>query len=220
MRPCVIAPAVPALALLLAAVPAPAAPPEPAAVELAIGPDAGPGTVVFTSRAPMESFEGTTADVTGRVVLNPTNLGDSLEIAVQVDMASLDTGIGLRNRHMRENHLHTDRFPRAAFTGARILEGAGADLRDGVPHDVVLEGAMMLHGVTRTVTAPVRLTWSDGEDGTRLRIESRFEVTLADYDIPRPAFLIMKLNDVQRLRVDLWAAPAAATSVTPAAPSP
>ncbi|MBK9304990.1 MAG: YceI family protein [bacterium] len=41
---------------------------------------------------------------------------------MDVDLAALDTGIGLRNRHMRENHLETDRFPQAVFRGARILK--------------------------------------------------------------------------------------------------
>ena len=31
-----------------------------------------------------------------------------------------DTGIGMRNTHMRENHLETETYPVATFTGGRI----------------------------------------------------------------------------------------------------
>jgi polyisoprenoid-binding protein YceI len=174
-----------------------------------IGPEAGECLVVFESSAPMETFEGRTGQVSGTVELDPAALGETLGLTVEVDMASLDTGIGMRNTHMCENHLHTERFPKAVFTAAKIVEGAGGSLLDGQPHTLTVQGTMNLHGVTRTVELPLRLTRSEGPGGARLHIESSFEITLADYEIPRPKFLVMKLNEVQKVRVDLWAAPGA-----------
>jgi len=83
-------------------------------------------TVEFVSKAAMETFKGKTRAVSGTLRLDPAALVDTLTISISVDLASLDTGIALRNRHMRENHLHTDRFPLATFEGARIVEGGGA----------------------------------------------------------------------------------------------
>ncbi len=171
-----------------------------------VGPESGDNRVVFVSKAPLESFEGKTARVIGSVVLDPATIGEALEIRVQVAMASLDTGIGLRNRHMRENHLHTDRFPHATFTGGEVLHGAGVDLRDGRPHEVLLRGQMELHGVRRAIEVPLRLTYRDEGPG-RLQLWSEFEISLSDYEIPRPRFLMLKLGEVQKVRVDLTAVP-------------
>jgi polyisoprenoid-binding protein YceI len=175
-----------------------------------IGPEAGQCVVVFESSAPMESFEGRTSQVSGVVDLDPAALGETFALTVEVDMTSLDTGIGMRNTHMRENHLHTERFPKAVFTAAKIVEGAGTSLLDGQPHALKVRGTMSLHGVDRTVELPLRVTRSESQGGPRLRIESSFEVSLADYGIPRPKFLVMKLNEVQKVHVELWALPGSA----------
>jgi polyisoprenoid-binding protein YceI len=172
-------------------------------------------TVGFRSKAPLETFEGSTHRVTGHVTLDPAAIGDSLEIEVRVDLASLDTGLAMRDRNMRENHLHTDRFPYATFHAGIVTDGAGTDLRDGEPHDIALSGTLDLHGVKRPVS--VSLTVRLGAEGDaapderhepRLRITTRFPVALADYDIPRPRFLFAKLAEVQLVSVDLVADPA------------
>jgi len=171
--------------------------------------------VGFHSKAPLESFDGTTHDVSGFVELDPAAIGDSLAIEIRVDMASLDTGIAMRNRHMRENHLHTDRFPAATFRGGRVTAGGGSDLRDGETHAVSVEGELELHGVARAVTVELRLTLGggparEGADGApaRLRVEAEFPVALSDHDIPRPRFLFAKLGEVQSVYADVTGAAA------------
>jgi polyisoprenoid-binding protein YceI len=159
--------------------------------------------VKFESSATLESFEGKTSNVWGRVTLDPAALGSHLEIEVEVDLRSLDTGIELRNRHMRENHLETERFPTARFEGADIVEGAGSSLAPGATVAIVVEGNFDLHGVTKTVRIPLELT----HDGTNLRIAGRFPVALSDHEIARPKFLIMRLGDVQQVTVDVTAVP-------------
>lgn len=171
---------------------------------------AGETRVSFESKAPMESFEGKTDHVTGSIDLAP---GGENEIAIRVavDMASLDTGIEMRNHHMCENHLHTDRFPEAVFEGAKVVKGDTAALSRPGDHDVTLEGDLTLHGVTKTIQVPARISRLSGENGPRVRLTAQFDVALADYEIPRPRMLMLKLNDIQKVRVDLWAAPAADT---------
>lgn len=157
--------------------------------------------VVFHSKAPMESFAGRTRSVTGSISFDPTRL-ETLEIRVTVDMATLDTGIGLRNGHMRDNHLHTDEFPSGTFTGGAIVEGGGPALAPGEPVSLEIEGELQLHGVTRKIRIPLELKLVAGGD---LTVQSSFPVTLSDYDIPRPGFLVMKLGETQRVEVRLLA---------------
>lgn len=85
--------------------------------------------VSFTSIAPLEEIVGKTSIVTGYV-----SLPDGASPAkgeVHVDLASLDTGLSLRNKHMRENHLETDKYPEAMFQLESMTIPAGA-LPEGV----------------------------------------------------------------------------------------
>lgn len=155
--------------------------------------------VVFQSSAPLETFEGSTDQVEGAIVLDPEALGDSLTVEISVDLASLDTGIGLRNRHMRENHLHTERFPEAVFRGASLRGELPDRLASGETVTVRAAGSFSLHGVTRRMETDVRLTLD--EAGRTLRIETEFEVFLEDHEIPRPKMLFMKLDEKQKVRL-------------------
>lgn len=187
-----------------------------AAEEFTVRGGKGASLVRFISKAAMESFEGKTNAVSGTVVLDPAALGDSLTIAIAVDMAKLDTGISLRNRHMRENHLHTERFPTATFSGARIAKGSGP-LEKGATRRVDLAGKLTIHGVARDVTVPVDLTWDGANE---LKIAAEFSVALADHEIPRPKFLLLRLGEVQKVVIALVASRSAAPPAKEAATAP
>lgn len=166
----------------------------------------GPGSeVVFTSKAPMESFDGRTAQVRGHVTCDPGALVGPLDLRVEVDLASLDTGIGKRNEHMRDRHLQTATYPLAVFTG-RAVTKAAAPLTPGQPVTLTVEGTLDLHGVARPLTVEATVTL--GPDGA-LRVDTAFPVKLSDHAIDRPQFLVMKLADEQQVRVQLVAAPEA-----------
>jgi len=166
----------------------------------------GKGTeVVFTSKAPTETFEGRTDRMEGRLDVDPSAVGDSVTVHFEVDLASLDTGSKMRNRHMRENHLETAKFPKAVFDGAAVLSPAGAKLEAGKAVTFQAEGTFTVHGVSRRLrcTAEVTLT------GGALVFKATFPIALPDYAIKRPEMLFMKLAEVQQVRVSATATPAA-----------
>ena len=160
--------------------------------------------VVFTSKAPMESFDGKTREVRGHITCTVGDLGGPLDLRIEVDLASLDTGIGLRNSHMRDRHLETDKYPLAVFTGEAVTSASSPALTPGQPVEVQVRGHFDLHGVNRPleITASVDLA----EDGI-LRVETGFPVKLSDHEIDRPKFLVMKLADEQQVKVILVARP-------------
>jgi polyisoprenoid-binding protein YceI len=161
--------------------------------------------IEFESKAPMETFSGKTSQVSGHVVLDPASIGDSIEVYVEVPVATLDTGIELRNQHMCENHLETEKFPNAIFRGAKLTAGNGSALEAGKTVRVEVEGTFEVHGVTKPLRVPVDLTFTPGAGGGTLRTVARFQVKLADYEIKRPSFLVMKLDEVQRITFDVTA---------------
>ena len=176
-----------------------------AAAEFVVKP--GGGTqVVFTSKAPTETFEGKTNRMEGRIHLDPTAVGDSVTVHLEVDLASLDTGSRMRNQHMRDNHLETARFPKAVFDGAAVLSPAGAKLEPGRAVTFEAEGTFTIHGVSRRLRCTAEVTWT----GQALAFKASFPVTLGDHDIKRPEMLFLKLAETQQVRVS-----ATASSTTP-----
>ena len=164
-----------------------------------------PNLVRFESKAPLETFDGKSREVEGHVRLDPNAIEDWIEVQIEVDLASFDTGIAIRNRHMRENHLETDRYPRAVFKGGRVHEASGSRLRLGETLQFEIEGVLSLHGVDKPLRAPVTLTHEVVDGVAQLRVAAAFQVKLSDHQIKRPKFLVMKLDEVQRINVELIA---------------
>ncbi|HOX24384.1 MAG TPA: YceI family protein [Candidatus Krumholzibacteria bacterium] len=158
--------------------------------------------VVFTSKAPMESFDGKTQQVRGHVTCDPASLVGPVDLRIEVDLASLDTGIGMRNTHMRERHLQTDRYPLAVFTGEAVTAASSPGLVLGQPVDVTVKGTFDLHGVARPLEVVVSTVLAT--DGV-LTATTAFPVKLSDHAIDRPQFLVMKLADEQQVAVRLVA---------------
>ncbi len=168
-------------------------------VRFVVTPGDGATLVRFDSKAPLESFGGTTRQAGGEIVLDPAALGDSVTVYLEVDLASLKTGIELRDRHMRDNHLATKRFPQAVFRGARIVGAHPLSLPPNEGVTLEIEGSLALHGVERTLRAPVSVIREVLPGNERLGIECRFTIKLSDFDIPRPQFLALKVADEQQI---------------------
>ena len=187
--------------------------------------------VSFLSDAPLEDFEGVTDRVDGFVFLEGEGLVGGTDLAVsefffEVDLASLDTGLGLRNRHMRENYLETEEYPFASFSGRiQALERTG----DG-GFSVRAKGELSIHGVNQTREIGCRLArvglgttgsagqedpGEQGEQGeleeaeeseavSDLRVQCAFPVSLSDHGIPIPKLMFMKIDEVMELELDFY----------------
>jgi polyisoprenoid-binding protein YceI len=157
-----------------------------------------PNEVIFTSKATSETFQGKTNHMDGSITVDPAQVGDSVVVHIVVDLTTLDTGISKRDQHMRENHLETDKYPKATFDGVSV-KTAGATLAVGTPAKLDVEGNFTLHGVTKRLRTTVEVLLKDAHT---LTFKTNFPVALADYKIDRPKFLFLKLGDVQEISVN------------------
>ena len=155
--------------------------------------------VRFTSRAAIEEIVGVTDRIDGYVVLDGPRLsaetgGDDTEVYFEVDLAGLDTGIGLRNRHMRDNYLEVGRYPYAMFAGriVRTERTPSGDFR------VAASGDFTVHGVAR----PREIMCRVAEVGASLRAQCDFEVLLSDHGIDIPKIMFLKVAEEIRLQLD------------------
>ena len=161
--------------------------------------------VRFTSQAPIEEVVGVTDRIDGYVLLNGPRLvegsaTEGTQLYLEVDLASLDTGLGLRNRHMRENYLEVEEFPYATYeaTIERVEVISAGVFR------ITAQGVLNIHGVEREVQAPCDV--SARQDGYRARCT--FNVRLSDFEIEIPKLMFLKLADEIRLDLDFAVRPA------------
>lgn len=161
--------------------------------------------VRFTSSTQVNTFDGVTNRIDGYVVP-----GDSALVAgahpsgsqfyFEVDLASLDTGIDLRNRHMRADYLQVDTYPYAKFKGVleQVERGQGDSLR------VTTKGTMSIHGVDHEVRIPCTVAPAPTGYGAHCA----FQVLLSDYAIPIPKLMFLKLSNEIRLDLTFSLTPA------------
>ena len=147
------------------------------------------GEVVFVADARLHDFEGRTTAVSGLVKARGV---DQAVGCVAIEAKDLDTGIGLRNRLMREDHLEVAKFPEVRF----ILTGLADLRREAGRIGLTLEGELNLHGVTRPLRIPAALAAADG----RFEVEGRIPLRMSDYSIERPAFLFVTVKDEVEVR--------------------
>lgn len=165
--------------------------------------DAG-NKIQFTSDAPIELIHGATSNVSGDISYDDSLKFDAkhpFKAKFEVDVASFDTGIALRNEHLRDNFLETAKYPKATFTVTQISTKSVPPLKPG--QKVVLNsvGTFTLHGKSVTRKIPVTVT----NRGDKLRIQSTFPIKLAEHDIKRPEVVFQKLAETVFVTVDVMA---------------
>ena len=156
-----------------------------------------PRVAKFISRAPLEEFEGITEDIDGYLYWEDDSLFKNNEFYFEVNLNTLDTGIGLRNRHMRERYLETDKWPVASYQG-KIVDVAKTDSAGLTVYEVQTQGTFSVHGVERDIE--VAGTVEMLEAGL-MRIKAAFQIELPDYNIKIPQVMFFKLNKVIKIRV-------------------
>jgi polyisoprenoid-binding protein YceI len=147
------------------------------------------------------SFDAKTSELTGAVTPSAGG-GRGLDGSLAVDLRSLDTGISLRNEHLRERYLEVDKgsgFAAATLTNIDLI-GLNPDAPAGKG---TFTASLTLHGVTKAVTGPVEVR---GSNTGGLRVKALFPVNLSDYGIPVPRYLGVGVKDTVQVQVAFAAA--------------
>jgi len=170
----------------------------------------GKNYAMFSSEATLETVHGRTTKVSGTIDADPASVADA-KVDVSIDLASLDTGISMRNEHMRDRFLNVEKFPAATFKSVSV--SGAKSVAPNKPTDLNVTGDFTLHGVTKRITVPVRvvvipeseLTKSSRGAGDWVHATSEFGIKLSDYGIEVPQALVMKLSDALTVRLDVFA---------------
>ena len=113
------------------------------------------------------SIAGEKGKVTGKYVKS----NDKITGSFDVDLNTLETGMDLRDKHMKEKYLETNKYPKASLTIVNVA----------IPKDGYLKfnGKLSLHGKTNPI---------DGDCHIKdvVNFECKFKINLADYGIAIP----------------------------------
>jgi polyisoprenoid-binding protein YceI len=148
------------------------------------------GYTEFVSRAPLLEFKGKSNHLHGLVDL------DKNLIDFYIDLNTLDTGIELRNRHMRDSYLRTDQCPFAEFRG-ELLTPFDPDVSQ--PQQVRTKGLFKVNCNEREVN--ISGTLKPTEEG--LRLEAQFKIELSDYNIEKPRVIFYELAEEQVINLSI-----------------
>jgi len=144
------------------------------------------------------SFEARTKALSGQVGMAP-DTSQPLDGDLAVDLQTLETGIGLRDEHLRKKYLEVERGP--TYAQAHLRNIRVEKLAGKTPFRAVL----MLHGQTKEVTGTADIK----PEGDGYRLNASFPVRVSEFGIPEPTYLGVGVKDEVTVRVNLNAAPAA-----------
>ncbi|MFH0734995.1 MAG: YceI family protein [bacterium] len=151
--------------------------------------------VKITSETSLESFEGVTEDIDGYLFYESETSLQNSKIYFEINLNTLDTGIGLRNRHMRENYLETNKYKFTYFdakvskitkisSGEYIIEGTGTIFIHGVYKQIVLSGTLK-------------------QISDYFALATNFNIKLSDFNISIPKMMFLKLNELINISINV-----------------
>jgi len=157
--------------------------------------DSARSAIRFHAGSRFMDADGTFHRLAGELRLDPEQ-PETVSGRIVVDVASIDTGIGLRDDHLRSDEfLDAARHPQAVFAvgGARPADA-------GAPGRWLVTGDLTIRGVTRPLTVPVTVA----RDGGTLRIAGRFALNRRDFGVSYQSWL-NPVRDEVTVSVDLTA---------------
>lgn len=166
----------------------------------------------FESAATLENIKGTATKLSGTIAADPANPAAS-SVDIRIDVSSLDTGIAMRNEHLRDRYLAAEKFPTMSFKSVSVASPIRT-ITANQPVDVSVTGDMTLHGVTKRITVPVRvvvipaseLTKASRGAGDWIHATATFPIKLTDFGIDVPEKMLMKVSNDISIKVDVFAA--------------
>jgi len=147
----------------------------------------GRNQTTFYSTTPLEDINGLGNGVGGSVTFNVNDL-KTLKGKVSVSVASIKTGIDLRDEHMRSaGWLDAEKYPEITFEIKKV-----SDIKSLSDNKLSakITGSYSMHGVTKDVIADATLTYLDENEITKQRapgdllgVQAKFTIKLSDFGV-------------------------------------
>ena len=150
------------------------------------------GHIWFYSHTAMEDIEAHNYQV-------GANLNSATgDMAFSMLMKGFEFKRALMQEHFNENYVESDKYPKSTFKG-KISNISSVNFDKNGTYKVTVTGDLMIHGVTKSTTAPGTITVT----ADSVYAKSNFDVTLKDYNITIPSVVKDKIQPVMQVHVDV-----------------
>lgn len=139
---------------------------------------------------PGGGFEARTSSLHGSLRLGAQAAPLPVTGTLSVDLRTIETGISLRDRHLRENYLEVERgegFDTAELTELRLLDATGTGFQGRTGFVAMLR----LHDTRKQVAGTAELRQTD----TDVRVDASFPLVLTDFGIQPPQYMGVGVGD-------------------------
>ncbi len=155
-------------------------------------------TITFRSEAPLEDIIGTTNQVQGYLVFDPHSPKKGGRGEITVPVASLRTGIPLRDEHLQgPEWLDANGYPNITFTIEDVRDVKSVKKGDGfTTYEAKVLGSFTLRGVTRNIETDARLTYLEESETTRQKLEGDLLATRASFTVALSEFGVRGFDGV------------------------
>ena len=150
------------------------------------------GHIKFYSETPMETIEADNHQVNSALDLST---GD---FVFKVLMKSFEFEKALMQEHFNENYVESDKFPNATFKG-KVINVKDYNFTIDNTFEVVVEGDLTMHGVTKKVSEKGTFTVKDSQ----VKGTATFIVKPEDYGIKIPKTVVDNIAEEIEVTVDV-----------------
>jgi polyisoprenoid-binding protein YceI len=137
--------------------------------------DAAKAKVGFSVKGPFGNVHGSFTGLKSTIKFDEHDLAGSV-VQASIDAKSVTTGIGLRNKHVREEEqfLNSDKYPTIDFRSHKITKTGSGFMADG---------ELTLKGTSKPVQIPFTFSPSGGNAGV---FKGGFSFKRGDFTIGKP----------------------------------
>jgi len=156
--------------------------------------DKSTGTVEFKAvgKPGIIKINGVGANSTGTIVFR----GEKVSGVQSFKMDTLVTGISLRDKHMKEKYLETEKYPDAHLKMTRLEAPIELIGKDGTRDSIPFEGLLSLHGVEKPIQGVAKWKTQGASSGTpQVDLTCSFDIKITDFKINVPTFAGITVTD-------------------------
>jgi hypothetical protein len=150
------------------------------------------GTIYFMSHTDVIDIDGTNNQVVSFLDLKTG------EIVFGVLIKSFEFTLATASEHFNETYMESHKFPKASFKG-KVNDLSKIDFSKPGKYEVLVEGDLAIHGVTKKVAEKGILEIKDGN----ILANSEFTVSISDYNIVVPKIVEDRVAKVVNVKVNL-----------------
>lgn len=115
--------------------------------------------------------------------------GNQASAEFKIPTACLETGLDLRNKHLKEKYLAATTYPEAILKIAKIELPEGFDYKTSVVKEQKFDGTLLLHGEEKPVSGDFSF------NGPESVMTAKMKLKISDFKIETPTYMGVTVSD-------------------------